>query len=152
MSLLGPKELTCHLPQDCVQAKFSLEFAIASRLIKGPIKLSSFNDADVKDPEIQAFMKKIEMKVSPELAKLGFIGTAPIRLKIRLKSGEEIFLSNDLALGNPEKPLSTAMVYQKFLDCSARAVSKDRAEAWFQILQKLPQAASHEILSLGAIV
>lgn len=149
VSLLGPKELTCHLPQDAVEAKFSLEFALTYRLIKGPLRLSSFNNENVRDEKIQAFMQKIEMKVSPELAELGFIGTAPVRLKVLLKNGEAIFLKNDLALGNPEKPLSEAMIHQKFMDCACRSVSEETAESWFEILQKLPQATPKDIYSLG---
>lgn len=119
VSLLGPKEMTCHLPQNAVQAKFSLEFALAYRLIFGKLSLSSFTDQNVLAPEIQAMMKKIKMEVSPELAKLGFIGTAPIRLKVYLKDGKAITLSNDLAVGNPEKPLPEQVVKEKFMDCSA---------------------------------
>ena len=130
VSLLGPKEMTCHLPQNAVQAKFSLEFALAYRLIFGKLSLSSFTDQNVLAPEIQAMMKKIKMEVSPELAKLGFIGTAPIRLKVYLKDGMAITLS-------------------KFMDCSKGAADQEKAEKWYEILKNLENATQEEILSLG---
>lgn len=151
VSLLGPKELTCHLPQDAVQAKFSMEFALAYRLLKGPLSLSAFNSDDVQSPEIQTFMKKIKMVVSPELAKLGFIGTAPVRLRVRLKNGEQVLLSNDLAEGNPEKPLSQEMIYRKFMDCASGLHDDRTADKWFLILQNLPLATPEEIFSLGLV-
>lgn len=149
VSLLGPKEMTCHLPQNAVQAKFSLEFALAYRLIFGKLSLSSFTDQNVLAPEIQAMMKKIKMEVSPELAKLGFIGTAPIRLKVYLKDGKAITLSNDLAVGNPEKPLPEQVVKEKFMDCSKGAADQEKAEKWYEILKNLENATQEEILSLG---
>lgn len=149
VSLLGPKEMTCHLPQNAVQAKFSLEFALAYRLIFGKLSLSSFTDQNVLAPEIQAMMKKIKMEVSPELAKLGFIGTAPIRLKVYLKDGMAITLSNDLAVGNPEKPLPEQVVKEKFMDCSKGAADQEKAEKWYEILKNLENATQEEILSLG---
>lgn len=149
VSLLGPKEMTCHLPQNAVQAKFSLEFALAYRLIFGKLSLSSFSDQNVLAPEIQAMMKKIKMEVSPELAKLGFIGTAPIRLKVYLKDGKAITLSNDLAVGNPEKPLPEQVVKEKFMDCSKGAADQEKAEKWYEILKNLENATQEEILSLG---
>lgn len=149
VSLLGPKELTCHLPQNAIQAKFSLEFALAYRLIFGKLSLASFTDQNVLAPEIQAMMKKIKMEVSPELATLGFIGTAPIRLKVYLKNGEVISLSNDLAVGNPEKPLPESVFKEKFLDCSKGVTKVKTAEKWYEILQGLENASSEDILSLG---
>lgn len=91
-------------------------------------------------------MKKIKMEVSPELAKLGFIGTAPIRLKVYLKDGMAITLSNDLAVGNPEKP---QVVKEKFMDCSKGAADQEKAEKWYEILKNLENATQEEILSLG---
>lgn len=149
VSLLGPKELTCHLPQNAIQAKFSLEFAIAYRILKGKLSLSSFRDEVVLDPEVQKLMKKVEMKVSPELEKLGFIGTAPIRMKIHLKDDNVIQLSNDLAKGNPEKPLSQEEFFNKFLDCSSKSVSKEKAQDWFELLINLEKAQSEELSTLG---
>lgn len=149
VSLLGPKELTCHLPQNAVQAKFSLEFALAYRLIFGKLSLASFTGQNVLAPEIQAMMKRIKMEVSPELAKLGFIGTAPIHLKVYLKNGDVVSLSNDLAVGNPEKPLPEPVVREKFLDCAKGAADPEKAEKWYQILQNLENASPEDILSLG---
>lgn len=149
VSLLGPKELTCHLPQNAVQAKFSLEFALAYRLIFGKLSLASFTGQNVLAPEIQAMMKRIKMEVSPELAKLGFIGTAPIRLKVYLKNGDIVSLSNDLAVGNPEKPIPELVVREKFLDCAKGAADPEKAEKWYQILQNLENASPEDILSLG---
>ncbi len=88
------------------------------------------------------------MEVSPELAKLGFIGTAPIRLKVYLKNGDVVSLSNDLAVGNPEKPLPELVVREKFLDC-AKGARSGKAEKWYQILQNLENASPEDILSLG---
>lgn len=147
VSLLGPKELTCHLPQNAIQAKFSLEFAIAHRILKGRLTLDSFKDSTILLPEMQELMRKVKMKISPELEKLGFIGTAPIRLKINLKDGSLIELSNDLAKGNPSKPLSEEDFFAKFLDCSKNAVDRDQAEIWFEQLRNLENM--EEIRKLG---
>ncbi len=151
VSLLGPKELTCHLPQNAIQAKFSLEFAIASRLLHGRLKLSSFNDERVCDPVTQALMKKITMQVDPELAKLGFIGTAPVRLSIRMKNGQVFLLTNDLARGNPEKPLSEKLFKEKFLDCCADKVSLGTALDWFEILTSLEKQPAQALAKIGGL-
>lgn len=149
VSLLGPRELNCHYPQNAVQAKFSLEFAIASRLIQGPIEITSFTDEKVLDPRVQAFMKKIDMKIDPELAKLGFIGTAPIRMTVHLKNGEKVFLQSDLAEGNPEKPLSKEKHKEKFASCMRACGRRDGAAALWEKLSDFSALSAKDIAALG---
>lgn len=149
VSLLGPRELSCHHPVNCVQAKFSLEYAIAARLIHGEVGVQTFTDEKVLDPRIQSFMKKIDMQIDPELEKLGFIGTAPIRMRIYLKNGEKIALANDLAMGNPEKPLTEAKFQKKFMNCVTPGAGETLAHRWWNTLQNIESASSDDVLSLG---
>ena len=52
-----------------------------------------------------------------DLAKLGFIGTAPIEIWIIKKDGEQLFVENDLARGNHEKPFTDDEFIDKFSKC-----------------------------------
>lgn len=117
VSLLGPKELVSHRPQTPVEARFSLEFSIAAALVYGQITLDEFTEEKIRDPRIQALMERITMEVDDDLAKLGFIGTAPVKIWIIKKDGEELFVENDLARGNPEKPFSDDEFIEKFSKC-----------------------------------
>ena len=83
VSLLGPRELISHCPRNAVEAKFSMEFALASRLVYQRAGIEEFTDDKVLDVRIQALMKKMTMEIDPDLAKLGFIGTAPVRIRIK---------------------------------------------------------------------
>ena len=151
VSLLGPRELSCHHPVNCVQAKFSLEYAIAARLIHGEVGVGTFTDEKVLDPRIQSFMKKVDMRIDPELEKLGFIGTAPIRMRVKLTTGETISLANDLAMGNPEKPLTDAKFEKKFMNCVVPGAGNEAAQRWWTTLQTLETASTEAIASLGAL-
>ncbi len=105
VSLLGPRELVCNHPNNAIEAKFSMQYALAARWVYGAVSLNQFTDEAVQNPEVQRLLPKITMTVDPELEKLGFIGTAPVKLSIRLKDGRVIKAENNLARGNPEKPL-----------------------------------------------
>ena len=149
VSLLGPRELSCHLPQNAVEAKFSLEFALAARLVYGSLNVETFTNEKVQDPRIQTLMRRIEMEVDPELAKLGFIGTAPVRLSVQLKDGSTFRLENDLAQGNPQKPLSLEQRKNKFNSCLRVSACPHKAQDWWLLLDKLAQASAQEIAELG---
>ena len=150
VSLLGPRELSCHHPINCVQAKFSLEYAIAARLIHGEVGVNTFTDEKVLDQRIQSFMKKVHMRIDPELEKLGFIGTAPIRMRVTLKSGATLALANDLAMGNPEKPLTPVKFEKKFMNCVVPGADSELARVWWNTLQTIETATPEAIASLGA--
>ncbi len=151
VSLLGPRELSCHRPKDAVQAKFSLEYALASRLIFGPITLASFTDEKVLDNRVQDLMNRIEMEVDPELAKLGFIGTAPVRLEVKFKDASLVQLKNDLAEGNPEKPLSRKKFYRKFASCFSSAKCEALTEKYWAVLSEITEANSETISALRTL-
>ncbi len=151
VSLLGPRELSCHRPINAVQAKFSLEYAVAARLIHGEITVDTYVDEKLQDPRIQDFMQRIDMRIDPELEKLGFIGTAPIRLHVKLKTGEEIALANDLAMGNPEKPLTALQFEKKFMRCVAPRAGEANAQQFWNTLQAIEKASQEAVLALGAI-
>ena len=150
VSLLGPRELNCHRPVNAVQAKFSLEYALACRLVYGPLRIDSFTNEKVLDPRVQELMGRIRMQIDPELARLGFIGTAPVRLRVALKSGEVVRLANDLAEGNPEKPLSAARRRAKFDQClQAAGCSAELSGQWWRVLERLEDAGADAIAALG---
>lgn len=67
------------------------------------------------------------MRVDPELEKLGFVGTAPVKIRVTLTSGETIAIANDLAKGNPEKPLSNQDIEKKFTACVVPQVGEEEA-------------------------
>ncbi|SCY04469.1 MmgE/PrpD family protein [Desulfoluna spongiiphila] len=139
-SLLGPLELVNHRPQTPVEARFSMEFALASVLIKGQLTLDEFTEAFVAGRDVQEMMGRISMDVDDALARLGFIGTAPVKLKITLTDGEVLCVENNLARGNPEKPLQDADITTKFLNNARRVVPEERAEALLASLVNLEAA------------
>ena len=128
-----------------------MEYALASRLIWGPIGIDSFTDEKVLDPRIQNLMSRIEMFIDPELEKLGFIGTAPIRLTVYLKDGSIHHLSNDLAQGNPEKPFTLEQRQNKFTSCLKTVGKLSFSQRWWSILQSLETATPEDVSAIGKI-
>lgn len=137
VSLLGPKELVCDQPQTPVEARFSIQFSLACALTYGRITLAEFTDEIIQDPHMQTLMSRITMAVDDDLAKLGFIGTAPVKLWITKTSGEQIYIENNLARGNPEKPFTDTEFSDKFMECAKGIVTEDKAEALLHDLFQL---------------
>ena len=137
-------------PRNAVEAKFSMEFALASRLVYQRAGIEEFTDDKVLDVRIQALMKKMTMEIDPDLAKLGFIGTAPVRIRIKTKSGV-VCLANDLAKGNPEKPLSESDRKAKFSSCVSPIAGSETAARWWNELTTLELLSPNQLSLLGAL-
>ncbi|MBQ8829404.1 MAG: MmgE/PrpD family protein [Burkholderiaceae bacterium] len=103
------------------------------------------------DSRVQDLMNRIEMFIDPELEKLGFIGTAPIRLTVYLKDGSIHHLSNDLAQGNPEKPLTLEQCKNKFTSCLRTAGCFNHSQKWWSILESLEKATYETISLIGKV-
>ncbi|MGF1687436.1 MmgE/PrpD family protein [Photobacterium japonica] len=137
VSLLGPRELVCNAPTNAIEAKFSMQYALAARLHYGQVGLTQFTDTAVQDDTIQDWIRRIDMTIDPELAKLGFIGTAPAKLTITTKDGQTHCFENNLAKGNPEKPLSEQDIASKFSHCVTPMLGEAHTERLYRHLCQL---------------
>jgi 2-methylcitrate dehydratase PrpD len=134
VSLLAERELVCHSPKTPREARFSMEFVLAAALTRRLVTLDTFDFETLGDPAMRCMMSKVRMSASDELAKLGFIGTAPVRPQIKLNNGEIIQGSRDLAIGNPELPMSARDREKKFLMCARGKMSEEAADRTYAAL------------------
>lgn len=132
--LLSPKELIYNDPQTPTEAKFSIQFALAAILVFRELGLNEFSEEKLKDKRVGQVMKSINKFVDDELAVLGFVGYAPIKIWIKLKNGKEFYGRNDLAKGNPEKPFLKEDFEKKFYKCVSSKLPEGRIKSLLQML------------------
>jgi len=123
VSQLAFRELIHHAPGGAMEARFSMEFALAAAVRYGKVGLGQFETSCINDPQVKELIAKIKMELDPEFSPLGLIGTAPAKLRIVLKDGRTLYGRCDLARGNPEKPLSDEELSSKFLECVSDILS-----------------------------
>jgi len=113
--------LQWHDPQTRVEAKFSMEFCVASALVEGKMDMANFADDSLSSPAIRDLMGRVNMIVSPELARLGYnpeMAPSGCILTIRLKSGKEYVRRMLKGPWEPETPPSWAALSTKFDSCA----------------------------------
>ncbi len=112
-----PKAIFYHDPHTALQAKFSMEFAMASLLLFDKAGLNQFEDSVVNSPEVQSMMKRIHMVVDPRSDAAG-LDKMRTYITIHLKNGHTITGMADFAKGSPANPMSLDEVAAKFEDCA----------------------------------
>ncbi|MBA7657603.1 hypothetical protein ES703_65542 [subsurface metagenome] len=108
-------------PENPLEAKYSLEFCVASALVDGKVTISSFFPERLKEHKIIDTMKKIGKRVSPELEKLGYAPeSAPFgsEVRIRLKDGREYRCIKELGPWEPKGRPSRDELISKYRECA----------------------------------
>jgi len=105
-------------PQTGLEAKFSMQFAMASALVAGRAGLAELTDTFVQRPDVQALLPKVLVApVEEEHPKRP--GSAPWdQVTIATRDGrrlESARVSDER--GSPQLPLSTDELWTKFLGC-----------------------------------
>jgi 2-methylcitrate dehydratase PrpD len=111
-------ELPHHLPQTGLEAKFSIEYDLATIALDGKAGMRQYTDPMVLRPEAQAFMKRVTY------VPLGGDLWKGSRIVITLKNGEQFEETATQYHGQPQDPLSESEITDKFHDC-AQAVLTD---------------------------
>jgi len=111
-----------HSPKTELQAKFSLEFGLATLLIERRIALAHFDDAFVRRPDVQATIAKVEYTTLPDAdaVALGYTLVTSF-VEIVLADGRTVSGRRDYPLGSRADPMSFDQVADKFRDCAALA-------------------------------
>jgi 2-methylcitrate dehydratase PrpD len=128
-------------PQDGLQAKFSLPFALAAALVDGAAGLNQFTAARLRDPRIRSLMRRTELvRRSSSTSELR--GGIETEVVITLRSGATHRARASIAAGHPRRPATRAAVEEKFRQCAAEVLPRPAIAKFLRDFEKLERAAS----------
>lgn len=129
-------------PQDAVQARFSMPFAMAVTVVKGQVRLSSFDESILWDKDVRTVMKKVRTMRAPEFSYTAFIENEPAIVTVETKEGAIYTKRVDYALGCSFKnPMPREALMQKFLDCAGKCMDEEKALSLFVTLENITGVA-----------
>jgi 2-methylcitrate dehydratase PrpD len=141
-----------HLPQDTLQAKFSVEFAIASALMHDAVGFEQLTDARVRDPALQRLMGTVTIKTT-DAFEPDWRDAAPFDIvHVTLADGRTVSSPKlRRPVGHADTPLSGAQLWDKFLGCARHAgVAQTDARALFDAMQAIDSLPGPEAIALPA--
>jgi 2-methylcitrate dehydratase PrpD len=128
-----------HLPQDALQAKFSLEYAIVGALVHRAMGFGELQDAKVCEPGVQSLMARVQT-VTTDAFEPDWRDAAPFdQVHLHLHDGTVVSTPPiRRATGHADTPLAAAEIHAKFLGCTRHAgIEEGCAESLYQCLQGL---------------
>jgi 2-methylcitrate dehydratase PrpD len=131
-----PNALIHHHPKTGLEAKFSMEFCMASLLLYGKAGLTEFTDEVVNRREVQNMIARVHFGVHPVAEAAGYNKMTSI-LEIQLQDGRKVQGRADFAKGSPAIPMSYQETAEKFLDCAAFAKwPLDKSKAAIELVRE----------------
>lgn len=136
-------------PQTGLEAKFSLEFAMASALVARRVGLGELTDAFVTQPAVQTVMTRVRCKTTDET--MPGLPFAPAdRVSVKLTNGRALKHEPVRhARGSWQNPMSRGEAREKFLDCCDGRLPRDEAEKLFERLRELRHEPSLCMLAIA---
>jgi len=101
-------------PKTQYASKFSLQFCTALALLKGKGGLDQFTDETLWDEDIRALMKKVCVELDHEIEE-AYPEKWGSKVEITLRGGEKIVVQTEYPKGDPENPVTSNDLVDKFM-------------------------------------
>jgi len=119
-------------PETGLEAKFSMEYAVASGVARDRVGLATFEPDAVDDPAVQRVRERVEFAVDDSLPYDSH------EAFVRLVTDDGAFERHrEDPPGTHGNPLSEAELRAKFEECAGRAVASERVAALYETLARL---------------
>lgn len=136
-----------HAPRTGLEAKFSIEFAMASTLGAGRAGLGELQDGFVQRADVQALMQRVSVEEEPrnDPQRPGYA----IHDRVRVGLADGTVLDSGAisqVRGDPELPLRTEELKTKFTDCVHAGNERIDADRLYGVLMSLNEATDLKAL------
>lgn len=116
-------------PGNALEAKFSMQYALAVSLAERRFGLTQCSEKYVTDPSIRQLMSRVVSQVHPDWQKESDTQyNRPDRVTIKLKGGTEYSREVLIPHGDPQNPLSEQELLVKYHECACVALTKKEVE------------------------
>lgn len=124
-------------PQTSLNAKFSMQYAVARALLDGVVRLEHFEGESHRDPRIRRLLAITRTDPHPEMPE-----DSPhqfgAEVMVTMRDGRVLSRRIDDLIGRGgDYPMSSEELWEKFSDCSKRAIGSSEALALYERLESL---------------
>ena len=135
-------------PHSAPDAKFSLQYCVATALRHGRVGLTQFDPAALSDPTVRALLGRVSVTVDPA-REAAYPATWSAGVTVRLRDGRTVQATQERPKGDPENPLSATELTDKFRQLAAYG-SLDASQTG-QALQWLQDLDSTQSLTMATL-
>jgi 2-methylcitrate dehydratase PrpD len=138
-----------HQPQTGLEAKFSMQFAMAAAVISRRASLAEYTDGFVRRPEVQDLMRRVSITTNQDYDPVQVGASVYDQITVELTNGETV-LSEKVrrARGHAELPLGEPELFDKFRACLDAGHARISPEVLFGRLKNLENHSARELTAV----
>ncbi len=114
-------------PRSGLEGKFSIEYCLATAILRGRVSLADFTDERLQDKKVRSFLPKIKASQQPALKPW------EMRLRVKLRDGRILEKSGSRSLGITDWDDLAA----KYRDCLSTVLPGEQIQQSLQMIQGL---------------
>lgn len=135
-------DIACYTrPTTANEARFSLNYVVATALSHGSVRLAAYVPDRLDDPATRALMERITVEVDPVLD-AAFPGRRSARIDIETVDGRRLTHFQPNRKGDPEQALTDAELEGKFLELAEPVIGQARSQLLLARLWALDASAT----------
>ena len=124
-------------PSTPYEAKFSLQFCVASALLRGEAGLGAFGEDSIRDSGARELTSKVHARIEPAI-EARYPREWPAKVRVRLASGNTLEAETSHPKGDPELPLSSSEIERKFRALAAHGWREGAVETLLDWVRSIP--------------
>jgi 2-methylcitrate dehydratase PrpD len=137
-------------PQTGLEAKFSMQFAMAAAVISRRASLGEYTDEFVRRPEVQELMRRVQVVTNQDYDPVQVGASVYDQVTVELTNGETVQSEKvRRARGHAELPLGEAELFDKFRTCLDAGHARISAERLFDRLKNLEAISARDLTAVG---
>lgn len=133
-------------PRNRETADHSMPWIVAGVLLTGHFGEHLFSDKQLCHPAHQQLTQKITVLEDPSLSQR-FPNEVPCHIHITTASGRQLEAQVDLPLGHPSRPLTDALLNQKFMELTQYVLGMNAQNVLQELWSAKPDLSVHSFLS-----
>jgi len=138
-----------HQPQTGLEAKFSMQFAMAASVISRRASLGEYTDEFVRRPEVQELMRRVSLVTNQDYDPVQVGASVYDQVIVELTNGERVESEKvRRARGHAERPLGEAELFDKFRTCLDAGQARLSPEVLFGRLKNLENQSARELTAV----
>ncbi|MCB2006363.1 MAG: MmgE/PrpD family protein [Rhodoferax sp.] len=118
-----PREVKLR-PKTSYDAQFSLQYIVATALLKGRFGLGELAEHALRNPDVLSLAERVICEVNPDA---DFPRHYSGAVTVEYTDGAVREVNEDINRGSPERPLSESDILRKFEETAQRVAGEDRA-------------------------
>jgi 2-methylcitrate dehydratase PrpD len=124
-------------PATPYEAKFSLQFCVASALLRGEAGLGAFGEDSIRDSRVRELTSRVHPRIEPAIESR-YPREWPAKVRVRLVSGNTLEAETSHPKGDPGLPLSSTEIESKFRALAADGGRETAVDTLLDWVRSIP--------------